>query len=61
MVQLRRGLLAFFALSALAGQSVVGAANARPPAAGWDLEQDVNAPAACSSSPFMELDAFSIC
>jgi len=49
MVQLRRGLLAFFALSALAGQSVVGAANARPPAAGWDLEQDVNAPAACSS------------
>src|SRR5215218_9810538 len=42
MVQSHRGLWRFLALSALAGQSVVGAAHAAN--VGWDLEKDVETP-----------------
>ena len=42
MVQSHRGLWKFLALSALAGQSVVGAAHAAN--VGWDLEKDVETP-----------------
>jgi hypothetical protein len=42
MVQLHRGLWRFLALSALAGQSAIGAAYAASP--GWDLEKDVETP-----------------
>ena len=42
MVQFHRGLLRFIALSALAGQSAIGAAHAASP--GWDVEKDVETP-----------------
>jgi hypothetical protein len=44
MVQLHCGLRRFFALSALAGHAVVGAAHASPANVGWDLEKDVETP-----------------
>jgi len=51
MVQLHRGLWRFLALSALAGQSVIGAADASPPNAGWDLEKDVETPSYAVAEP----------
>jgi len=49
MVQSPRGLWRFLALSALAGQSVIGAAYAAN--TGWDLEKDVDAPSYAVAEP----------
>lgn len=49
MVQLLRALVAPFAL--LVGLAGPGAADARPPAGGWDLEQDVEAPSYAFAEP----------
>lgn len=51
MVQLHRGLWRFFALSALAGHAVIGAANAAPANVGWDLEKDVETPTYAVAEP----------
>ncbi|MFO1159017.1 MAG: hypothetical protein U1E60_24410 [Reyranellaceae bacterium] len=51
MVRSLHGLLAFSAaLSALAGPSIAGAPNTRP-AAGWELERNVDAPSYAVTEP----------
>ena len=49
MVQLHRGLWRFLALSALAGQSAIGAAHAEN--AGWDVEKGVETPSYAVGEP----------
>jgi len=49
MVNSPRGLWRLLALSALAGQSVIGTANAAN--TGWDLEKDVDAPSYAVAEP----------
>jgi len=51
MIQLHRGLWKLLALSALAGQSVIGAAHANPANAGWNLEKNVDAPSYAVAEP----------
>lgn len=51
MVRLHNGLRRFLVLSALAGQSVVGAVHAAPANAGWDLEKDVETPSYAVAEP----------
>jgi hypothetical protein len=49
MVKSHRGLWRFFALSALAGHAVIGAAHAA--STGWDLEKDVETPTYAVAEP----------
>lgn len=51
MVQLHRGLRRFLALTLLAGQPVIGAAQANPANVGWDLEKDVETPTYAVAEP----------